>query len=63
MKKLIIIASFLVCSQNIFAQLEKGMISIGLSSALTYSKSTDELNKFSSKQYQKKYRLYNCTNI
>jgi hypothetical protein len=44
MKKLIIIASFLVCSQNIFAQLEKGMISIGLSSALTYSKSTDESN-------------------
>jgi len=44
MKKLIIFASFILCSQNIFAQLEKGMISIGLTSALTYSKSTDESN-------------------
>lgn len=36
--------SFLVCSQNIFAQLEKGMKSIGLSSRLNYNKNNNNEN-------------------
>lgn len=44
MKKTIIIISLLLCSQSIFAQLEKGMKSIGLSSGLTLSKSNNESN-------------------
>ena len=36
--------SFLVCSQSIFAQLEKGMKSIGLSSGFNYNKSFNNEN-------------------
>jgi hypothetical protein len=43
MKKIIVIISVLLCSQSTFAQLEKGMKSIGLSSGVTYSKNTNEM--------------------
>jgi len=42
MKKIIIILSFLLCSQTIFAQLEKGMIAVGLTSVLSVRKSVNE---------------------
>jgi len=42
MKKIIIILSFLLCSQTIFAQLEKGMITVGLTSVLSVRRSVNE---------------------
>lgn len=44
MKKILLVAGLLFCSQTIFAQLEKGMIAVGLSSAFNYTKKTNEVN-------------------
>jgi hypothetical protein len=42
MKKIILVSGLLFCSQTIFAQLEKGMISVGLSSGFNVTKTTDK---------------------
>ena len=42
MKKVLMLVSLLFCSQTIFAQLEKGMIAVGLSSQISTNKKTDE---------------------
>lgn len=44
MKKFFIVTCLLISSLDIFAQLEKGMISVGISSSFKYGKSTNEYN-------------------
>lgn len=44
MKKIILATGLLLCSQTIFAQLEKGMFAIGLTSGYTYNKNVNEAN-------------------
>lgn len=44
MKKLFIAACLLLASQNIFAQLSRGMVSVGITSGIAANKSTDEYN-------------------
>ncbi len=44
MKKLFIVACLLIACQNSFAQLRPGMVSVGLTSAVTARKTTDEYN-------------------
>lgn len=54
MKKIILVAGLLFCSQTIFAQLEKGMIAVGLTSGLSVSNNENEYNTPSS--------IYNYSN-
>jgi len=54
MKKILLVAGLLFCSQTIFAQLEKGMIAVGLTSNISTSKNENEINSPSS--------IYNYSN-
>jgi hypothetical protein len=51
MKKLIIIASFLLCAQSTFAQLEKGMKNIGLSSGFNYNETKNNSDQGSTNNF------------
>lgn len=44
MKKIMLIAGLLFCSQTIFAQLEKGMVAVGLNSGFNTTKTDNESN-------------------
>lgn len=44
MKKIMLVAGLLFCSQTIFAQLEKGMMAVGLTSGISINKSENEIN-------------------
>lgn len=44
MKKFFIVSCLVLSSLDIFAQLEKGLISVGITSSFKYSKSTNEYN-------------------
>lgn len=61
MKKIMFVAGLLFCSQTIFAQLEKGMIAVGLTSSFNTGKNEDESNtpSFSSTNYTTKTTSYN----
>ncbi|ABG59759.1 porin family protein [Cytophaga hutchinsonii] len=57
MKKLFITACLLAASQNIFAQLSAGMVAVGLTSAITANKTSNEYN-FNSGNPNKYYSEY-----
>ena len=48
MKKIMLVAGLLFCSQTIFAQLEKGMIAVGLTSGVIVNNNENEINSPSS---------------
>ncbi|WP_018343571.1 outer membrane beta-barrel protein [Cytophaga aurantiaca] len=61
MKKILLVAGLLFCSQTIFAQLEKGMFAIGLTSAFTSNKTVNETN--SSPAHYNDTRTYKSYNL
>jgi hypothetical protein len=62
MKKIMLIAGLLFCSQTIFAQLEKGLISVGLTSNFSTTDRKDDTNSpstLSASNYSYKTTTYN----
>lgn len=63
MKKILLLASLILSSQTIFAQLEKGMIAIGLTSNFSTTKRTDDATSpgFSNTSYVEKNTSYSLS--